>query len=68
MNNKLNNSSHGHSHSNNNNNNIHNSNVPETELKQRISTTITNNVTTPKVMTTSNGTSTINLTGPVTDL
>lgn len=41
-------------------------NVDDFSGKQRIASTIT--TVTPKVMTKSNGTSTINLTGPVTDL
>lgn len=49
-----------------NNNNSSNNNTDEISGKQRITSTIT--TVTPKVMTTSNGTSTINLSGPVTDL
>lgn len=48
------------------NNNSSNNNTDEISGKQRITSTIT--TVTPKVMTTSNGTSTINLSGPVTDL
>lgn len=51
---------------NNNNSNSSNNNTDEISGKQRITSTIT--TVTPKVMTTSNGTSTINLSGPVTDL
>lgn len=50
----------------NNNNNNSNNNTDDISAKQRITSTIT--TVTPKVMTTSNGTSTINLSGPVTDL
>lgn len=58
---------HTSTHLNNSSSNSNSNNIDEFAVKPRIATTI--QTITPKVMTTSNGTSTmVNLTGPVTDL